>query len=379
MPAAVRAALPVGYAARLLGNALWRSPFVFLPAIAKGLGVSRAAVATALSAREAIGLSAPVIGSVVDQGHERAAMRAGIALAAVGATTVALTDSLAGFTAGMLLVGFAKYLWDNGQNSWIGHEVAFQQRGRVLGLLETSWAGAYLFVVPVMGLLIGLGGYRLPFGVLAGVAVVLTVLVLLSVHVPARRVSGAGSPRRLPRGGIPLYVTFFFLAFGQQLLFTAAGAWLNDVYGLSAEGLGVAAVVIGAAELLGSGATIVLADRLGKRRAALGGTVALLVPAVALGHLGRSVAVAVLVLAAFAGCFEFAWVAAIPLMTEIDPQARATGIGIVVACITVSRSIAIAVGIRLYDDHGIGLTSSAAAVTLLVAIAALAGFVHEPS
>jgi DHA1 family inner membrane transport protein len=368
----------LGFAGRLLGNALYRAPFVFLPTLATGLGVSRSAVGTVLSVREAVGLGAPVIGTVVDRGHERSAMVVGAALGALGALVAVTTGHLGAFAVGLVMMGLGKHLWDNGQNTWAGHEVPFTERGKVLGLIETSWAGAYLAIVPLMGLLIHVGDWRLPFvavgGALGAVAIALPATTVMAASVRPVRTER----RRLPRGGLPVYAAFFTLAFGHQLIITSIGSWLNDSYGLSSERLGVAALVIGVGELIGSGATIVLADRMGKRRAALGGTILLLVPMLAIGYAGSSVIVAVAIFSVFAGVFEFAFVAAIPLITEIDPEARATGIGLAVADITASRSIAIVVSVRLYQAEGIRTTSVVAACTVIVSIACFAFFVREP-
>ena len=106
--------------------------------------------------------------------------------------------------------------------------------------------------------------------------------------------------------------------------------WLKDSFNLTVAELGLTAIVIGVAELLGEGLVALLVDRVGKRRAVVAGLGA---SAVAYGALCLPVVTADLRLALAAIffvfiTFEFAIVASIPLVSELAPEARSSVFGL---------------------------------------------------
>ena len=61
------------------------------------------------------------------------------------------------------------------------------------------------------------------------------------------------------------------LVMANENVFIVYGAWMEDQFGLAVSALGVASIVISLAELVAESSSAGLVDRLGKRRAVLGG------------------------------------------------------------------------------------------------------------
>ena len=112
--------------------------------------------------------------------------------------------------------------------------------------------------------------------------------------------------------------------------------------------MGLAATVIGAAELSGEMATALLVDRMGKKRAVIAGVILTSLAALALPWLGRSLPGAMVGLFLFYLGFEFTLVSYIPLMTEVLPQARATLMAANLAAFSLGRAFGALVGPWLY-------------------------------
>jgi len=151
-------------------NTGYRLVYPFLPLIARGLNVAPAAVILGVTARSALGLGAPLIGSLGDRVGRRTAMLAGLVVFVLGGLLVGLRPTYATFLLALLAISLSKILFDPALSAYIGDMVAFERRGTPMALIEFSWSGAYLLGVPAVGLLIGAAGWVAPFPALSGLA-----------------------------------------------------------------------------------------------------------------------------------------------------------------------------------------------------------------
>ncbi|HKY15582.1 MAG TPA: MFS transporter [Microthrixaceae bacterium] len=379
--------LPALVGGRAAGNLLIRFPYVFLTAMARGLGVSVESATAILGIRELGGLATPVVGRIADRGHERRVIVTTCGLAGI-VTIVApfLVDDVAGRTAGLiafsaLLVAGAvfKFGCDAAQGAWIGHRVPFARRGRILGVMEVAWAGAFLLGVPLCALAVDRWGWRAPF--------VLTGTILLAFAVAQRLVlprdrHEQGTPERfsfhIPPGLRGVIGYCCLQPFAQMLVFAVAGDWFVESLGMSLTGLGLNTVLIGCAELAGTGLAAGLTDRIGKRRGASIGLAVGLPAAAGLGLAGDNAVLGVVLLLWFAVGIEFSFVSALPLITELGTTSRASAIGLAMAVLTLARAFSSSIAGVVYTRGGIALTGLLAAAALALGVAVLHWFVREP-
>ncbi len=85
---------------------------------------------------------------------------------------------------------------------------------------------------------------------------------------------------------------------------------------------------------------------------------------------------AVLVIAFFG--FEFAIVSALPLATEVAPDARARFLALIVVALSASRAIAGVVGPALFSWGGFAANATASAIAGTLALVALLGVQEHP-
>jgi len=260
---------------------------------------------------------------------------------ALGLIGVAPSLTMIGFGAALMAVG--KLAYDLGVLAHIGDQTPYAQRGRVIGLSETSWSGAALIGLPLVGLVIGRFGAQAPFLILAGL-VALSLIAIASVvrASPAGTRRGEGSPLARPtlrtllsRPGVaPILLTSLLIPLANEVLNAIYGLWLEGSFGLSVESIGASAVVFGMAELAGEGCIALFADRLGKRNLAIVGALLgvaayLALPmlsAMALPMLSATgrIELALLGVGGVYFGFEILVVGSIPIVSELAPEARAT-------------------------------------------------------
>jgi predicted MFS family arabinose efflux permease len=381
---AMTAGLPAGFAAVTLGkflsNVAFRLVFPFLPRIASGLGVSLATMGTALAVRDLAGLTNPALGRAADRrGHGRA-MVLGLAGLAAALAIQGVSDGIVLFTVSLIAISIAKALFDVASAAWVGDAVPFTRRGRAIGLLETSWAAAFVVGMPIAALLIRAGTWRTPFIVMAGVCAVMAVALDGGVVSTTRERRALAkftwtAPKRAA------VTTFAIMGIGHSMMLVTFASWLEDEHGVSIAGLGLTATVIGIAELAGSASSAVVSDRLGLGRSL---RVALLAGAAASASLLVGSQAFVLALATMALYFivvEYAIVTLLSLCSELDLQARGSMMGMAFAAFAIGHAVGAVAGTRIYESWG--MTENVLFMGLAFAIAwvpaRLVGDAAEPA
>jgi predicted MFS family arabinose efflux permease len=361
--------LPAGFAVvtvgKFLSNVSFRLVFPFLPRIVAGLGVSLAAMGTALAARELVGLANPALGRAADRRGHGWAMVVGLLGLAVALLLQGVAAGLWLFTIGLVVLSLAKALFDVAAGAWVGEQVPFSSRGRAMGLLETSWAAAFIIGMPVAALLIRATTWRVPFLVTAGACVVMAAVTDTSAAGSSREQTGERVAWTRPlQAGV---ATFVIIGIGHSMMLVTFASWLEDDHGVSIAALGLTAFVIGIAELGGSGGAAVLADRWGLTRSLTGALVGA-VGASALLVIGNATfGLALLSMVAYFLVVEFAVVILLSLFSEFDQAARGSAMGFAFAAFSIGHAIGAIAGTQIYE--GWGMTEN---VLLMAAVFALA-------
>ena len=312
----------------------------------------------AISITEFGGLLSPVIGRLVDNWPRRSALLASSSVIGAGALVVASAPNVWVFAVGLLVVSLAKVVFDLTVNAWIADHVAYERRARVVGIVETSWAGGLLIGVPVLGIVTALLSWRWAYG-LAMVATFAMALKMSRVvesepvRPHAHPTDLAAAPKRWWVPAMPVIAAFFCMMGAAQCGFVTFGSWLEDDHGATATKLAAVSFGLGAVELLASTSTMRLTDRFGKRRAVMYGS-GLMVPAglaLALG-LHTNVWLGVPALCMYFLGFEFAIVSALSLASNLVPGRPGTGIGMSIGLANLGRAVMAIAATRLYEAHG---------------------------
>lgn len=365
--------------ARFVINTGHRMVYPFLPRFARGLGVDLETIAQAVTARSALGLLGPAFGMLADARGRKMAMLTALLIFAVGMLLVTAWPTYPALFAALLLASTSKQIFDPAMQAYLGDRVHYRQRGLAIAVTELGWSGAFLLGVPVAGWLIARSGsWRAPFPVLAGCAALAAILLWRLLPADERLPSGV---RPSWTGGMPAVIhsapalaglsISLLLSAGNEVVNIVFGAWMEDSFHLKIAALGAASAVIGLAELGGEGLVAGLVDRFGKQRSILVGIVLNALACLLLPALGFSVTGALIGLFLLFITFEFALVSAIPLMTELLPEARATMMAGNVAGLSAGRMIGALIGPWLFDlglvANGItGAFFDALAVALLL-------------
>lgn len=367
--------------ARLIINTSKRFPYTFAVALSRGLGVPITGITSLIAINQATGILSPVFGPLGDRWGYRVMMLAGLGILAVGLLAGGLVPVYPVILLALILVGLGKSWFDPALQSHIGEQVPYRRRGLAMGLVEFSWAGSALVGIPLVGLLIAQLGWRSPFLVLGGLALLGVAALARITPRDDRRRLGAGNTaglweswQRLSRERAALGALGFSLliTIANDNLFVIYGIWLESSFGLSIVALGAATMIIGLAELLGEGLTAFVADRLGLKRALFAGLVLSASSYVLIPFVGHTLSLALAGLFVTFITFEFTVVTGISLFTEILPGARGTMMSSNQAAMSIGRMIGALMGGVLWLAGGllaIGLVSAAVCGLALICLA----------
>ena len=390
----VRRLIAVGLATRLLLDTGIQIFFPFLPAIAAGLGSNTIALGRLVSLRSATGLVAPLFGALADRRGYRTVMRLGLLLAALGYLVVAISNNLWLAAIGMILAGLGTFAFVPAIQAYLSARLPYARRARGLGILEYAWALAGIVGLFLVGILIETAGWRAPLFILsAGLFVAWLFYQMLPAARPAAAAppvtAGAASPARLARlnrffdldanrrSAWSTIAAGSLVMFAAMHLFISFGGWLVAEYGLSPAQLGRVALVLGIADLCGSGLVSLISDRIGKRRsvilgAAVAGVGFLCLP---LFNTGIIAAVAGLIWVRFA--FEFTLVSNMTLLSEQAPLQRGKVLTLGAAATLLGSTVAGFTGPLAYARFGVLGLGVIPAVAFLLTLVLMHRFVHE--
>lgn len=338
---------------RLIINTARRFVYPFAPVLSRELGVSLPAITSLIAVNQATGLMSPLFGPLGDRWGYRVMMLAGLGLVAGGMLAGGLLPFYAVIVLSLFLAGLGKSIFDPALQAYVGERVPFSQRGRVIGMIELSWAGSVLIGIPLIGLLIDRLGWRAPFFVLAGLALLgigaLRILLVPGGSLPHTSKEETGLRRKWRlllrnRAALGALGYGFLISLANDNLFVIYGVWLENAFALNIVALGTASAVIGVAELLGELLTAAVADRLNLKRALAGGLALSTLSYALLPFLAQTLPLALVGLFLIFLTLEFTIVTAISFFTELLPDARATFMSTFVATNSVGRVAGAALG-----------------------------------
>lgn len=393
---------------RTIINTAFRMIYPFLPAIARGLGVSLESITLGITLRSAMGLLSPAFGSFADVWGRKRALLLGVLLFTVGMILVALSPTYPALMVSLVLVGASKIVFDPAMYAYLGDHVAYHQRGLAIGLAEFGWSGAFLLGIPIVGWLIARNEWFAPFPwaqtshlgiplirgllpgerwdapfiwlVLLGVGLIALLWRILPIDKPHTAVpislrQGFRTILTYPPALAGLAISILISA-SNETVNIVYGVWMENSFGLQVAALGAASAIIGIAELGGEGLVAGFVDRIGKRRAVGLGLLSYSLACVLLPLIGTTWQGALVGLFCFYLTFEFTIVSSIPLMTELIPSARATLMAGNVAAFSLGRVFGSLLGPLLFS-YGLDVNAVVAAVMNLVGLIILIFVLHE--
>ena len=368
---------------RLLLNTGRRFVYPFAPALSRGLEVPLGAVTSIIAAGQFTSLLGIFAGPLADRYGCRLMMRGGLAMLAIGMLICGLVPLYWPVFVGLVVASFGKTLFDPAIQAYVGNNVSFERRGRVIGIIETAWAGSTLIGIPALALVIDHVGLQNSFYLLAflgGVSWLLMGVIMPadSTQSDARRTKKSfmaammGLIKSRPAAGMLIFG--FMISAANDCLFVVYGAWFEQDFNVSIIALGFSTVAIGSAELLGESMTALFSDRLGLKRAIILGPLLAISAYLLLPIIGQSLGLAMVGLFLVFLSFEFTIVTSFPLCTEVIPQARATMMAGYYATAGIGRMVGVLIAGFLWSWGGIaGVAVASAGFTFLGLLAVLWG------
>ena len=357
----VRRAITPLTMAKIGANSAYRFAPPFLATIAADIHASLPTIGAAIAVGELFGLTAPLLGRLAANITRRRAICLGLLGIGLSTSGCALSQNAVEFAICLALLTMTKIVFDLGVVAWLSDRVPYVQRGRVIGLTETAWAGGLFIGVVIMGVVTGFTSWRWAYAV--AVAAVVAFSALLRQRLPhepliqrVRRETEHAKPR-LGKGWWVILATMTLTASAQSVFLTF-GKWLRDGFGFSDTDLAIVIFGFGAVELLAASSMIRYSDRWGKQRSAMVGATLIIPFGIGLALSSNHVVIALPLLALYIGAFEFAIVSALPLASNLVPGHPAKGIGLMVGGGTLGRALIATPATAAFASHGMWLPAT---------------------
>ena len=355
---------------RLLLNTGRRFIYPFAPALARSLDVPLTAITTIIASSQFTSLLGLFSGPLADRIGNGVVMRAGLALLSIGMLLCGLIPEYWALFTGLLLASFGKTIFDPAIQSFVGQHVPFSRRGRVIGIIETAWAGSTLIGIPVIATIIEHAGLQASFYVLASLGAAAWLLIARVLPEDAKKGASMDSSPGILTGIFSLFkrrttagmlLFGFWISLANDSLFVVYGLWLEESFHISLVALGFSTVAIGGAELLGESITALFADRIGLKKTIVSSLCCVSGAYCLLPIIGTSLPLALVGMFFVFLFFEIAMVTSFSLSTELLPASRATMMSGFYALSGIGRMAGVLAGGGLWKCGGIEVVAWSAA------------------
>jgi len=375
--------LPISYPhlifftlARTMFNTMYRMVYPFLGIFQAGLGVTLEQISVLMTMRASLGAIVPIFASVGDSHGRKTAMIVGCILFMAGAGLVVILPTYSMFFIAMMLTMLGKYIFDPSLMAFVGDQVKYDERGRIMALLELGWSFSFLLGVPLIGFIISKNGWMAPFPLFIGLCFLILVGVMKILPSDGARKARSKADRYSVLQVLTSSIALNGLLIGlcvsaaNEVINLIFGVWLEDTFQMKIAALGAATSVIGVSELVGEFMVATFVDRWGKPRTVFIGILLNSMASIGLPFLSYTAYGAVLGLFFFYVTFEFTLVSSIPLMSELLPKSRATMLSTMSASHSLGRAVGALFAARLYS-FGISANLMCSILLNLCAAAAL--------
>lgn len=337
-----------------------------------GVGIDGAGLSVSMYGL-AVAVMAPAAGVLSDRISRRGTLLLGLAVFTAGGVTCAAAPTLAVLVAGRAVCGIGTGMFLPAAYAWVGDEVPYEDRARVMGRVVFGWALALVAGVPLGGLIGEVAGWRealVAMAVLAAVAAVAAAKLLPgrsgSRDAATPRRSGAGIRTALRVPGVPRLLAVNLLdMFAFYGVYTYLGSFLREELDVGSGGAGAMILLygLGVAAIALNGRML---DRIGKSRALVATLFANTAIMLALPWLGGQ-PVALGAVVALLGVAQGGFLTA---MATVTTQASVESRGTVVALMSSTTYIGVTLGAAvmgpIFDGPGFGLVGAISAVFALV-------------
>lgn len=369
---------------KLMLNTARRMVYPFAPELARGLGVPLTAVTSLIAVNQATAVLGPLGALFADRYGNKPVLLLAVTLCFIGCVGIALFPLYGAVLAGLFLAGLAKSLFDPSLQAQIGSQVPYAQRGKFIGITETSWAGATLLTIPAAGIIMSRFSWQTPFKLVAILTFVCFFLLLklapdrnrfhagpLSQTKETERVKVNWKTLLKNKKVAGLLIFVFFMSLANDNVFVIYGVWLESACGMSLAQIGMSTVLIGMAEFLAEGGSALFSDRIGLKKSVLIGTAATAITYMVLPFTASGIPLILSGLGALFLFFEFTMVSSMSLGTELVPEFRAATMAAFFAVAGISRIIGAFSGGIIWSAYGIRGICLLSGVCSVLALAAL--------
>lgn len=344
--------------ARLAVNVTRRFPYPFVSPIGAAFGVSADSIQNVIALTNGAGLFSPLFGTLSERFGKKTVMAGALLMMTAMSLLGALFADYGVFVLVMFGFGVGKIIYDPTFQAYIGDVIHFSRRARVMGIAELSWALSLVIAAPVAGFLLDVSSLQAIFLFLAlllgASAIVFWLLVEPAAEAgPRQRIrlmnplSAMTVVSARPPAVFALLFTVFLTA-SHEIFYINYGLWMEDSFGLVLTALGAVTIVIALAEVIGEFIVITLADRFGTKRTSMCGMLSAAGLFLIIPYLSFSLPAAMFGIFIMFICIETAIVSALPLFSEILPQARAVMMSANVGAHSLGRVAGGALGAIIY-------------------------------
>ena len=328
-------------------------------------------------------LLSPIFGNLSDQYGRRGFLTLGLMIFAISAVIIAGAQDWMHILVGRALAGLANAIFLPALYAQLGDEYSYEKRTRAMGIVRLAWPITFIFGAPLVGYSIEYLSWRLPFAIMAVVALITGLAInLMSFSNGESKKQGPTTVLRLDLFKKVLLdrstfagLMMMLLAVGAiQGIFAFFPAWMETEFQLGESTISVIYAFMGVGTLFGTLFATWIGDDFGPKRCAVIGLAIASGCMILLSHFSFSPIFVILWLLFLGTAFDFSVTVSPVLLTQLAPDAKGTVISLNRALNSGATALSTSLSGLIWTYHGytvIGLLFASMAF-----VGALIGFLY---
>lgn len=326
-------------------------------------------------------LFSPIFGSLSDQYGRRAFLTIGSMIFVISSVIMVVAQNWTHILVARALAGLANAIFFPAFLAQLGDKYSYDKRTRAMGFVRLAWPITFIFGAPLVGYSIEYLSWRLPFLIMAVVALITGI----AINLVSSANDESKSQRSKPKPSLDLFkrvlldryavsgLLMMLLAVGAiQGIFTFFPAWLETEFQLGESTISFIYAFMGVGTLIGTLLAIKVGDNFGPKICAVIGLAMAGGCMILLSHFSFNPIFVIFWLLLLGTAFDFSVTVSPVLLTQLASDAKGTIISLDRALKGGATAISTALSGLIWTYYGYGVIGLVFASTALVG--ALIGF-----
>ncbi len=306
-------------------------------------------------------LLSPIFGNLSDQYGRRKFLILGLLIFALSSTLMVIAQNWIQILAARGLAGLSRALFLPSLLAELGDTYSYEKRSRAMGFVRLSWPITFTIGVPLVGYTIEHLSWRLPFVVLAVLALSTSLLITLIDSSEDKSINQRPTVKRsidlfkivvMDRSALSGLILSLFAVGAIQGILAFFSIWMENEFQIKETSISMIYAFMGVGTLIGTLLATWIGDNIGPKRCVIVGLAVAASCMILLSHLSLNTLFVIFWLILLGTAFDFSMTEVPVLLTQVATNSKGTILSLNLALNAGATTLCAVLSGIIYTDFG---------------------------